>query len=430
MMRLVFLLAAEERGLLPHDNALYSQFYAVSTLRDQLQDVADKQGEEVLDRRYEAWCRLLATFRAVHGGVRHEDLALPAYGGSLFDPDRFPFLEGRAAGSSWKDGGGGGGAAAVPLAVDDRTVLHLLRSLQLLEVRAGGGHAEARRLSFRALGVEQIGHVYEGLLDHTAKRARGLVLSLDGRLEPELDVATLEKKRAEGDEALVRFVAEETGRTEKAVAKALTTYVIPKDDARKLLVVCENREQLYQRTVPYAGLVRKDPSGNPVVIHEGGIYVTEGAERRATGTHYTPRSLTEPIVQHTLDPLVYVGPAEGGGARGVEAAVATGDPGVAGVRPGDGVGRVFGAGVPVFERAAGGGVGGRRERGWGAAGDHAGGGPGEGRGGGAGARRGCGGAADAGEEICGGSVSVWGRQEPDGRRDGEAVAVADDAAEG
>ncbi len=29
------------------------------------------------------------------------------------------------------------------------------------------------------------------------------------------------------------------------------------------------------------------------------------------GTHYTPRSLTEPIVQHTLEPLVYTGPAEG-----------------------------------------------------------------------------------------------------------------------
>ena len=29
------------------------------------------------------------------------------------------------------------------------------------------------------------------------------------------------------------------------------------------------------------------------------------------GTHYTPKSLTEPIVLHTLEPLVYIGPAEG-----------------------------------------------------------------------------------------------------------------------
>lgn len=39
--------------------------------------------------------------------------------------------------------------------------------------------------------------------------------------------------------------------------------------------------------------------------------MTEGLERRKTGTHYTPKSLTEPIVQHTLEPLVYEGPAEG-----------------------------------------------------------------------------------------------------------------------
>jgi hypothetical protein len=48
-----------------------------------------------------------------------------------------------------------------------------------------------------------------------------------------------------------------------------------------------------------------------VVILPGSAYVTAGTERRSTGTHYTPRSLTEPIVQRTLEPLVYVGPAEG-----------------------------------------------------------------------------------------------------------------------
>ena len=36
-----------------------------------------------------------------------------------------------------------------------------------------------------------------------------------------------------------------------------------------------------------------------------------GADRRETGTHYTPKSLTERIVEETLTPLVYRGPAEG-----------------------------------------------------------------------------------------------------------------------
>lgn len=73
----------------------------MSTLRAQLHEVADRHGEEILERRTDAWCRLLATFRMVYNGSPHEDLKLPAYGGSLFDPDRFPFLEGRPEGSTW-----------------------------------------------------------------------------------------------------------------------------------------------------------------------------------------------------------------------------------------------------------------------------------------------------------------------------------------
>ena len=51
--------------------------------------------------------------------------------------------------------------------------------------------------------------------------------------------------------------------------------------------------------------------GYPVVITTGSVFVTAGTDRRSSGTHYTPKSLTEPIVQYTLEPLVYVGPAEG-----------------------------------------------------------------------------------------------------------------------
>ena len=62
---------------------------------------------------------------------------------------------------------------------------------------------------------------------------------------------------------------------------------------------------------PFAGLVRLDTFDYPVVIPPGSVFVTAGTDRRSSGTHYTPGSLTEPIVQYTLEPLVYVGPAEG-----------------------------------------------------------------------------------------------------------------------
>jgi hypothetical protein len=301
MMRLVFLFSAEERDLLLLGDPLYDQFYAVSTLVAQLQEAADQHGEEVLERRLDAWVRLLATFRAVYGGLQHERLTLPAYGGNLFNPDRFPFLEGRQPGTAWRD------TPAYPLPVNNRTVLHLLRSLQYLEM-----HGEARRLSFRALDIEQIGHVYEGLLDHTATRATEPVLGLTGAKgqEPEIPLAALERHQAQSDEALIAFLREETGRSERALCRALEPS-LDTLDANTLRAVCGNDEALFQRVRPFAALLRNDTFDRPVVIRRGSVYVTAGTDRRSSGTHYTPRSLTEPIVQYTLEPLVYIGPAEG-----------------------------------------------------------------------------------------------------------------------
>jgi hypothetical protein len=307
MMRLVFLFSAEERELLLLGDPLYDQHYSVSTLGEQLRETADQHGEEVLERRHDAWCRLLSTFRAVFGGVQHERLKLPAYAGNLFNPDRFPFLEGRQAKTSWRD------TLANPLPVNNRTVLHLLEALQLLQVKVpGGGPAEARRLSFRALDIEQIGHVYEGLLDHTAKRATEPMLGLAGSRDKELEVALaeLERLNAKGKDDLIAVLHEQTGRSTTALKKALEAK-LEGDEASQCRAVCGNDEKLWQRVRPFAGLLREDTFGYPVVIRQGSVFVTAGTDRRSTGTHYTPRSLTEPIVQYTLEPLVYIGPAEG-----------------------------------------------------------------------------------------------------------------------
>jgi hypothetical protein len=306
MMRLVFLFAAEERGLLHLGKPLYDDNYAVSTLQEQLQETADQHGEEVLERRFDAWTRLLASFRAVHGGIQHQDLLMIAYGGSLFDPDRYPFIEGRAPQSSWKT------SAAEALAVNNRVVLHLLNSLQRLHVRVpGGGPAESRRISFRALGVEQIGHVYEGLLDRTAVRATEPVLGIKGARHKERDVslATLESLFIQGRDKLLEFLKEETGRSLSGLEHALDEVSLL--DEHRLLMACGHDKKLLERVRPFANLIRIDSFVRPQVTLAGSIYVTTATIRRSTGTHYTPPSLTEPIVQHTLEPLVYEGPAEG-----------------------------------------------------------------------------------------------------------------------
>jgi hypothetical protein len=302
MMRLVVLLCAEERKLLLLGDPIYDQNYAASTLRSRLLEEKQLFGEEVLERRFDAWSRLLALFRAVYGGIEHEGLRLPPLGGSLFDPDRFPFLEGRQEGSTWTE------ASAEPLPIDNRTVLLLLEALQVLEQKAG-----AQLLTYEALDVEQIGHVYEGLLERTVTRVPEVTLGLVGSkksVNPVIPLDEIEKLSKEGSAKLLGHLNELTGRSESAIKNALQKQI---DDAAygRLLLACGNDAELAQRVRPYASLLRTDSWGEPIVYPAGAFIVALGADRRATGSHYTPRSLTEPIVQHTLEPLVYVGPAEG-----------------------------------------------------------------------------------------------------------------------
>ncbi len=294
MMRLVFLLSAEERGLLLLGDERYEANYALSTLRMQLR----KESEEILERRWDAWSRLLAIFRAVFGGIEHENMRLPALGGSLFDPDRFPFLEGRAKGSDWRTD------TAKPLPIDNRTVLLLLEAIQQFQ---------GRTLSYRALDVEQIGYVYEGLLERTVKRTAEVTLELDGTKNakaPWVELAELESALLDGAERLAELLQERSGCSASRVHNDLAK---PVDDmlADRLLAACHGDTNLRNRIKPFAHLVRTDPWGYPLVYPAGAFIVTTGSDRRETGTHYTPKSLTEAIVTETLTPIAYVGPAEG-----------------------------------------------------------------------------------------------------------------------
>jgi hypothetical protein len=139
-------------------------------------------------------------------------------------------------------------------------VLFVLEALQVLRVRdTGSNGAETRRLSFRELGVEQVGNVYESLLDHTAERAVDAVVSLKGPKgeEPEIELRELEQCYVAGDPSkLVSFVKEKTGRSEHSIAKDLE-YEID-DDSARWLVACGNDRVLYGRVKPVAGLVRED----------------------------------------------------------------------------------------------------------------------------------------------------------------------------
>ena len=294
MMRLVFLLAAEERGLLLLGDPRFDSFYAISSLRMQLR--ADS--EEILERRRSSWSRLLALFRGVFGGIDHPTLRLPALGGSLFDPDRYPFLEGRKKGTCWRTD------PAEPLPIDDRTVLLLLDAIQTFE---------GRTLSYRALDVEQIGHVYEGLLERTVKRVEDVTLELESSTKaksPRVTLGELESAHLDGAARVAELLKERSERSESAIRNTLERVT---DDrlAARLLTVCRGDIRLRDRIRPFAPLLGTDPWGYPLVYHKGAFVVVLGSDRRESGTHYTPKSLTEKIVAEALKPIVYRGVAEG-----------------------------------------------------------------------------------------------------------------------
>ena len=83
LLRLVFLLYAEDRGLMPA-GPLYQRNYSVAGLFEQLR--ADHERHpDTMDHRFGGWPRLLTLFRAVYGGSRHRQMSLPARQGHLFE---------------------------------------------------------------------------------------------------------------------------------------------------------------------------------------------------------------------------------------------------------------------------------------------------------------------------------------------------------
>ncbi|MEV7968892.1 DNA methyltransferase [Sphaerisporangium sp. NPDC088356] len=310
MMRIILLLFAEERGLLPADNEIYAASYSAGRLCAQLEQSAIEGSEEELENSHAAWHRLLALFQAVYYGVDHPQLHMAPHDGSLFDPDV----------NSW-----------MPLTIDDRTVLNMLRAVQYIEVGTGRNR-ERRKLSFRTLDVEQIGYVYEGLLSYEGFRAADTVVGLVGKpgREEEIDLADLEKVAREvaaevaqriyaapvpGHDSIVETLAEKLAERFKdsgiGSPAALRKRLAPLDEAgsleatRKLLAATDGDADLAQRLLPFAGIIREDLRGLPLVILPGTLYVTESALRKNTGTHYTPRFLAEQVAEGALEPLVY-----------------------------------------------------------------------------------------------------------------------------
>ncbi|WP_199247050.1 Eco57I restriction-modification methylase domain-containing protein [[Phormidium] sp. ETS-05] len=263
LMRLVFLLYAEDRGLMPNDG-VYQRCYAVSTLYHKLRlDNTDHPNE--MESRHGAWASLLSLFRLVYDGGGSYEGYLPARHGQLFDPDEYPFLEGRTQGSHYRSD-----EDFYAPRISDGTIYRILDKLLILD---------GERLSYRALDVEQIGSVYEAIMGYEVKVAEGKSIALTPNnvvINLEALLATEPKKRA----SLLKEEAE--------------CNISGK--SRTDLEAAKNVDDLL------AALGKKTSRLTPNILPLGSLFLQPGDERRRTGSHYTPRKLTQPIVETTLRP--------------------------------------------------------------------------------------------------------------------------------
>jgi hypothetical protein len=351
LLRLVFVLYSEDRDLLPVENPLYQRHLSLLALFDELQrDVGEHP--DSMARRFGAWGRLIALFRAIHYGAswsaphagvdvsaeRPESLRgtaanapspgfdLPARGGSLFDPNVYPFLEG------W----GPGGSAPVHLAeerarvrvpsIADETVYRVLEKLLVLE---------GQRLSYRSLDVEQIGSVYEALMGYHVER----VASTAACLGP--DRVWVERAELEEVAASLRakWIKERTGLTNAKSRELADAFTAAEKSADPKTAPTAARDEALDNVLD-AVLAEARLRGT-ATARPGGLVLQPGEERRRTSSHYTPRSLSQPIVRKTLEPLLrcigdepsselllelkVCDPAMGSGAFLVEACRALGD---------------------------------------------------------------------------------------------------------
>jgi hypothetical protein len=144
--RLLFLLFAESRGLVPLWHPVYRESYSVEALRDLAERPGAARG---------LWEALQAMSRLAHAGCRAGSLRVTPFNGRLFSPSATPLGETRA--------------------VDDEAARRLVLALSTLPGRGTCGRA---RIVYRDLGVEQLGAVYESVLDYRPRhdRAAGVAL--------------------------------------------------------------------------------------------------------------------------------------------------------------------------------------------------------------------------------------------------------------
>ena len=129
--RILFLLFAEAHGMVPLWHEIYREAYSIDVLTR----------NAMCGQMRGLWPALRAISRLAHAGCRAGDLDVTAFNGRLFSPRHAPLVEQRR--------------------LPDATAAEVLLAIATERTRSG-----RRRISYFDLGVEQLGSVYERVLEY------------------------------------------------------------------------------------------------------------------------------------------------------------------------------------------------------------------------------------------------------------------------
>ena len=146
---------------------------------------------------------------------------------------------------------------------------------------------DGERISYRTLDVEQIGSVYETIMGFRLETATGRSVAIKpAKKLGAPNTIDLDALLAQPNARRKRWLQERADRTiTDRVAKGL-----------------REAETVVDLHVALDRVLDKDAT--PDIAPPGALVLQPNEERRRSGSHYTPRELTEPIVRHTLAPLL------------------------------------------------------------------------------------------------------------------------------
>lgn len=140
LYRLLFVLYAEDRNLLPDEAGPYAP-YCLTRIRFEVAKRIEEGGSYPKGVA-SLWPRLATIFRAIAGG--NDDLGIPPYNGGLFERSAAPILE-RAS-------------------LEDADLAPIIFALS--HEQEGEASHRPRYINYRDLSVQQLGSVYERLLEY------------------------------------------------------------------------------------------------------------------------------------------------------------------------------------------------------------------------------------------------------------------------